>query len=185
MRLKHVICQTKDAENSVIRTVKTAERALARHKMPIARTVLSMHPTLTFPAIFTDVRITVKIYTVSVSTELTDVIKTVPFAAAAVPRTERAVQPACARPPIARTAKNPSMILPMHLNAAPSIKPSLVPEQQTLIPVPSITISAAITAPMSKALPVNKASADPMNALTALRSIILLPALTDVPTQKH
>ena len=77
------------------------------------------------------------------------------------------------------------MILPMHLNAAPSIKPSLVPEQQALIPVPSITISAAITVPMSKALPVNKASADPMNAPTALRLIILLPALTDVPTQKH
>ena len=169
----------------MIRPVKTAERALARHKMPIARTVLSMHPTLTFPAIFTDVRITVKIYTVSVSTELTDVIKTVPFAAAAVLWTERAVQPACARPPIAPTDRNPSIILPMRLNAAPSIKPSLVPEQQTLIPVPSITISAAITVPMSKALPVNKASADPMNVLTALRSITLLPALTDVPTQKH
>ena len=84
-------------------------------------------------------------------------------------------------PPIVPTDRNPSMILPMHLNAAPSIKPSLVPEQQALIPVPSITISADITVPMSKALPVNEASAAPMNARPVSRSIMSHRALTDAP----
>lgn len=75
------------------------------------------------------------------------------------------------------------MTLPALLNVMSSIKPFLVPVQPVLMRVPSITISAVITAPMSSVLPANKASAVPMNARTGSRSIILLQARTDVPTQ--
>ena len=113
--------------------------------------------------------------------ELTDVIKTVPFAAAVVLWTVQDVQPVCVQPPIARTAKNPSTTRLIRLNAQPSIKPFPVPEQPALIPVPSTTTSAVIIAPTNKALPVNKVFAAPMNAQPVSRSIMSHRVLMDVP----
>ena len=110
-----------------------------------------------------------------------NVLKTVPFAAAVVLWTAQDAQPACVQPPIARTAKNPSTTHPMHSNAQPSIKPFPVPEQPALIPVPSTTTSAAIIAPTNKALPVNKVFAALMNAQPVSRSITSHRALTDAP----